>query len=55
MTAGIAHGIWTLVLVITFVAICIWTFSPSRKSELDEAGRIPLDDDPTNPSDSING
>ena len=45
MTAGIAHGIWTLILVITFVAIVIWTFSGQRKAEFDEAARIPLEDD----------
>ena len=47
MSAGIAHGIWTIVLIVTFVAIVAWTFSRSRKAEFEQAARIPLDDEAT--------
>ncbi len=30
-----------------FIAITIRTFLPSRRAELDEASRLPLDDGPT--------
>ena len=55
MTPGIAHGIWTLILVITFVAIVIWTFSKSKKAEFEQAARIPLEDEVTDTLDSTHG
>ena len=35
---------WVLWLFIIFSAIVVWTMWPSRKKELEEQGRIPLDD-----------
>ena len=45
MSVGFAHGIWTAVLVVTFVAIVIWVFAPKRAGEMEHAARIPLDDE----------
>ena len=39
------HGLWTLVLIVIFVAIVIWAFSSKRKKQFDEAARLPLDDE----------
>ena len=46
MEAGFWHGLWTLVLVITFIAIVRWAFSAKQAKRFEEAARIPLDDDP---------
>ena len=35
-----------VLFLIVFVAIAIRTFLPSRSRELDEAARLPLDDEP---------
>jgi cytochrome c oxidase cbb3-type subunit IV len=55
MTAGIAHGIWTLILVITFIAIVIWTFSKAKKAEFEQAAWMPLEDDTSDTLDSTHG
>ncbi|MBX2869529.1 MAG: cbb3-type cytochrome c oxidase subunit 3 [Acidiferrobacterales bacterium] len=39
------HSIWTLSLLILFIAIIIWAWSSSRKKEFERAARMPLDDD----------
>jgi cytochrome c oxidase cbb3-type subunit 4 len=38
-------GIITGFLLLLFIGICIWTFSPRRKRDFDAASRLPLDDD----------
>ena len=39
----------TVLFLIAFVAIVVWTFVPRRKRKLDEASRLPLDDERTGP------
>jgi len=39
-------GIVTAVLLLLFIGICIWAFSPGRKRDFDAAARLPLSDDP---------
>lgn len=39
------HGLWTLALLVAFVAIVVWAWSAKRKKHFDEAARIPLDDE----------
>lgn len=39
------HSWWTLVLLVLFVGIVVWAWSPRRKQRFDEAARLPLDDD----------
>lgn len=43
--AGFLRSFWVLWLFLIFVAVVVWTMWPSRKSELEQQGRIPLDDD----------
>jgi cytochrome c oxidase cbb3-type subunit 4 len=38
-------GIVTAVLLVLFVGGWIWLWRPARKSELDAAARLPLDED----------
>ncbi len=45
MDTGIVEGIWTLVSLVTFVAIAIWAYSRKRKKEFDAASRIPFDEE----------
>ena len=46
MDAGLAHGLWTALLLVTFAAIVAWAWSGRRKRDFDEAARLPLEDDP---------
>lgn len=45
MDAAIFHSWWTLVLLLVFIGIVVWAWSPKRKRKFDEAARLPLDDD----------
>ena len=45
MDAGFLHGLWTVLLIVTFVAIVAWAWSGRRKRDFDEAARIPLEED----------
>ena len=39
------HMIWTLSLIIAFIGIVVWAYSSRRKSDFDEAARLPLEED----------
>jgi len=39
-----------VLFVIAFTAVVVRTFAPRRKGELDEASRLPLDDECTGPA-----
>lgn len=39
------HMIWTLLLIIAFIGIVVWAYSSRRKSDFDEAARLPLEED----------
>jgi cytochrome c oxidase cbb3-type subunit 4 len=43
------RGIWTLVVMITFVAICYWAWSSRRRKDFDAAARLPLEEDGSRP------
>jgi cbb3-type cytochrome oxidase subunit 3 len=38
-----------ILFMIVFASIVVWTFAPRRGRELDEASRLPLDDERTGP------
>ncbi|MFT5657187.1 MAG: cytochrome c oxidase cbb3-type subunit 4 [Gammaproteobacteria bacterium] len=44
MTMNLFHSLWTIVVLVTFVGIIIWSYSKNRKSDFDEAARLALDD-----------
>lgn len=44
-TYAVLESIWTLVLLVVFVAIVIWAWSSKRKKAFDEAARMALDDE----------
>ena len=45
MSLPIFHSIWTVLLMVIFVAIVLWAFSGYRKQAFDEAAQLPLEDD----------
>ncbi|RMF96578.1 MAG: cbb3-type cytochrome c oxidase subunit 3 [Gammaproteobacteria bacterium] len=45
MDAGTWRGIFTVVMLLLFVGICIWAYSSRRRSDFDEAARLPLEPD----------
>jgi cytochrome c oxidase cbb3-type subunit 4 len=45
MDAGTWRGIFTAIMLLLFVAICIWTFSKKRDKDFEEAARLPLESD----------
>lgn len=42
---ALVQSIWTIVVMVIFFGIILWAFSRKRKSEFDDAARLPLDDD----------
>jgi len=45
MDAGTWRGVFTVLMLLLFVAVCIWAFSGRRNADFEEASRLPLDDD----------
>ena len=39
------RGLFTLVLMVAFVAIVIWAWSGKRRKDFDEAAQLPLEPD----------
>lgn len=51
MTSGVLSGIATAILLIAFIGLCIWAFSPSQKRRWKESEELPfLDDDDKRPN-----
>ncbi|MDY6829754.1 MAG: cbb3-type cytochrome c oxidase subunit 3 [Pseudomonadota bacterium] len=44
------QGIGTLIVTIAFLAVCVWAYSPKRKSGFREAELLPFDEDNMSPS-----
>lgn len=53
------NSIWTVIVLVLFVGITAWAFSPSRKEYLERAGQSVLEGDDDTPgqdrSDDSNG
>ena len=39
------QSIWTIIVLILFLGIVVWTYSRKRKSAFEEAAHLPIDDD----------
>ena len=46
MHIGMIRGLGTLVVMIAFIGLALWVFSPRRKAEFDDATMLPFADDP---------
>ncbi|MCH9826439.1 MAG: cbb3-type cytochrome c oxidase subunit 3 [Gammaproteobacteria bacterium] len=44
MMDGLLQGLVTVFAFATFLGICVYAYSPSRKSTFEEAAQLPLDD-----------
>ena len=40
------RGLGTLLVMVVFIGLALWVFSPKRKSEFDDATMLPFKDDP---------
>jgi len=49
MTSGLWSGIATAILLVAFVAMCIWAFSPGQKRRWKESAELPFLDDDARP------
>jgi cytochrome c oxidase cbb3-type subunit IV len=46
---GTWRGLWTLALMIVFVAICAWAWSRRRRRDFEEAANLPLEEEMRGP------
>jgi cytochrome c oxidase cbb3-type subunit 4 len=46
MDAGEWRGVFTIIMFVLFIGICLWAWSGRRKADFDEAAQLPLDDEP---------
>ena len=46
MDIGTIRGLGTLVVMVAFIGLALWVFSPRRKAEFDDATMLPFADDP---------
>ena len=52
MDIGMIRGLGTLVVMVAFVGLTLWVYSPRRKREFDDATLLPFADEPA-PKDSV--
>ncbi|MDZ5602326.1 cbb3-type cytochrome c oxidase subunit 3 [Pseudomonas sp. RP23018S] len=45
MDIGMIRGLGTVVVLVAFVGLALWVFSPKRKQDFDEATLLPFADD----------
>lgn len=45
MDIGTFHGIWTIVLFVSFIGIVMWAFSKRRKARFEEAANLVFADE----------
>lgn len=45
MDPAVVRAMGTLTLFLAFVGLCVWAWSPARKSRFDEASRLPFLDE----------
>ena len=45
MDINTLRGLATVVVMVTFLGICVWAFSSRRKKDFDEAANLPFADD----------
>ena len=49
MDLGIIRGTGTVILFLSFVALCLWAWSPAQRRRFDEAASLPFLDDDLSP------
>ena len=46
MDINTLRGIATIIVMVTFIGICLWAYSGKRRKHFDEASNLPFADDP---------
>ncbi|WP_296182846.1 cbb3-type cytochrome oxidase subunit 3 [Pseudomonas sp. UBA1879] len=46
MDIGMIRGLGTVVVMVAFIGLALWVFSPRRNAEFDDATLLPFADDP---------
>lgn len=46
LDVGTIRGLGTVVVMVAFIGLALWVFSPRRKAEFDDATLLPFADDP---------
>lgn len=46
MDIGTIRGLGTVVVMVAFIGLALWVYSPRRKAEFDDATLLPFADDP---------
>ena len=41
------RGLSTVLMLCSFLGLCVWAYSSARKKEFDEAASLPFSDEPT--------
>jgi cytochrome c oxidase cbb3-type subunit 4 len=49
MDAGTWRGLFTLLMLLAFIGVCIWAWSRRRTPDFNEAASLPLGDDSAPP------
>ena len=44
MDMGLFRGVMTVLLLAAFIGLWVWAWSSKRKTDFDEAARLPLDE-----------
>jgi cbb3-type cytochrome oxidase subunit 3 len=45
VSIGVWHGLWSLLILVLFIAIVAYVWSGRRREHYERAGRLPLQDD----------
>ena len=45
MDLTLIQSLWSIVILVTFIAMVLWAYSGKRKAAFDEAAQLPFDDD----------
>ncbi|MDJ0927854.1 MAG: cbb3-type cytochrome c oxidase subunit 3 [Gammaproteobacteria bacterium] len=45
MDAGTLRGVFTAIMLLLFVGVCVWAYSSRRKADFEEAAQLPLGPD----------
>jgi cytochrome c oxidase cbb3-type subunit 4 len=45
MNSGTLSGIVTAILIVLFVGVWVWAYSSRRRTQFEEAARLPLEED----------
>lgn len=50
MDMGTIRGLGTVVVMVAFIGLALWVYSPRRKAEFDDARLLPFADEPHAPN-----